>query len=255
MARPLLLGLSIACLVTAPLAADWIVLKDGIQIHGTIIRETQREVALKSDTGGTLTFRMNQVAEVHRIETDASKKTKKRATRPAARSAKGVASVQFGDAVLSIPHAYEQMLGRGRYPGYLGELLGLYNDPKHGTKVSVTQGPLPFKARGFVELKTSLRRFLNAQPKYDVIVFERRDLDDKPTVYAEFREKTDSGAMVHVQAWVLVSGTRLYSVGLSVPDGRWALDPYHYREMVASFHYREGSGASKDAVPIGSGRD
>ncbi len=58
------------CFSTAGLFAseDWVNLKDGSQVHGKILRQTEKEVTLKSKNGGVFTFKLNQVVGIHYSE-------------------------------------------------------------------------------------------------------------------------------------------------------------------------------------------
>ena len=58
-------GLLVLLLGTPCVLADWLILNDGIQVHGTIIRRTQREVVLRSKDGAVLTFDLKKIADVH----------------------------------------------------------------------------------------------------------------------------------------------------------------------------------------------
>lgn len=241
---PFIITLVLAMALGTPVAGDWVTLKDGIQIHGEVIRETKREVSLRSENGGILTFRMSQVASIHRTSKRNETREKRRVNTdeelpplPTRGEDKAGVERRFGSSSLRLPEEFTLMFGRGRYPGYVGELLGLYNNEKNGSKVSVTQGPLPFRARSFAEMKNSLDQHLAGESKYQVIVFERREFAAKPTVYAEFREKTPAGTYVHIQAWIHVSAHRIYSVSISTSAAEWMANPYLYRGIVKSFQW------------------
>jgi len=246
--RVSIVAIVLFCLGPSPAVnADWITLKDGVQIHGTVIRQNKREVYLQLEKGGILTFRMNLVHEVRRSAPEETTTS----VRPAPLSpvvrfeghGSAAAKVEhvFGHATLQLPVGFELTVAHGRYPGYVGELLGLYQNPETEAKVSVTRGPLPFQSTNLEEMRSRLKRHLREESRYHVRVCEPRVLDGYPALYAEFREESNSGVWNHLQAWIPIGRNRIYAVAVSIPERAWVTGSDRYREIVRSFHTRPPS--------------
>ena len=66
--------LTIALLQPTLAEADWIQRRNGVQIHGEVLRQTEEEITLELARGGVSSFDMRLVRHVHRLEPERRKK-------------------------------------------------------------------------------------------------------------------------------------------------------------------------------------
>ena len=239
-----LLGLLLA---TQCLLADWLILKDGIQVHGTIIRRTDREVVLRSKDGAMLTFDLKKVADVHvnhppqpkRSDPDHRREAEANGVfldmlRESSRRRKTVVH-SFGQGYLSIPSTFEKQSGQHTAPGQKGKLLGFFREPSSGALLSVVSGNLPFGATTFEEVKPALEFHLSRERGFTIRTFRETKVADRRTIYAEFNGQTSRGHRRFLQEWILLGPHEVYSVSLTVSETTFRGEPERYRRVLRSF--------------------
>ncbi|MEM7263879.1 MAG: hypothetical protein AAF488_17970 [Planctomycetota bacterium] len=236
--------LFLACTSTV-LHADWIRLKDGVQVHGRIIMETDERVTLKSRKG-TYSFDTKRIAEIHRTspkpKTEAEKKReeaeRKKDAAPPPKLTINARETAFGPCRLVLPLGFALKKKRSKVGGYDGEILGVYQEKSTGALVSVASDTmLPLEARSLSELATAVEEHLKAEDGTEVVKVEQRSIDRKPSVVAEFIQVRGDQKLRHVQAWI--SDDRCYSVSIAVPDRKYRLNSLRYRKILESFERRE----------------
>ncbi|MEE8143367.1 MAG: hypothetical protein V3T77_09730 [Planctomycetota bacterium] len=248
---PFSLALTIFC-IPLPLDADWVLLKDGSQVHGKVLRETDREVTLISEAGGKITFNMKKVVKVHvNNPTQPSRNTEEKSQKSSMalnrvilhklKEAKDPAvskERRFGECLLTIPGNFQLLQGSTFSKSYEGELLGQMVEEGSGAQLLVAAGGFPFKTTNFDEMAAALRFFLTQKEGFTLRTFQKTEMDDKPTVYAEFTrvDPRTNGSQRVLQGWVLLGRSHIYSVMLRVSEKAFRQNPIHYRNIVESFH-------------------
>ncbi|MCI0650366.1 MAG: hypothetical protein L0Z55_00635 [Planctomycetes bacterium] len=244
---------ALACAVLLPALAsgDWITLKAGGRVTGTIIRQTPKEITIQDDRGALLTFQLKQVLEyyVHPVAPADDAKVggeDGEANAPGeANSAKGGGSDEivlseraFGECTLKIPVKYELTRGRMKFDGYNGELLGLCEDQATDTMLSVSTGGLAAGTEDFNEMMAASKKFFAGEKQCTILRWERRELAGLPGVYAELEGPKAAGDRIFLFLWVQVRANEIYAANVTVPREHFLRDPDLYRGILRSFRFR-----------------
>jgi len=232
----------IAVLLSTPsIFADWIRLKSGAQIHGKIILQTAERVTLKSKKG-TFSFDAKNVVEVHR--TTPLPKPKERTQddeRPVKVIPTGVKAnareLKLGDCRVTLPLTFTLKRGRSKVPGYDGELLGVYEEQRTGSQVSLTfDSKLPLKAKDVGDLKIKVKAHLKSKKATEVVQVASKVINAKSTVVADFIE-TRNGKKVRVlQAWSR-SDSGCFALSISTPNSQYRLNSKRYTKILNSIRH------------------
>lgn len=238
----LLVGLPLCLLVAfTPLAhGDWIVLKDGVQFHGKILRQTERELTLKSQSGGILSFRMHQIKTVHRSDPppkreqpDEKKSSVQYNPDPL------LQPVQTRDwsvegLILTLPVSFVPVKSAEFESQVEGEVLGVFRDPKKGVILSAALGTFPLNTQSFDEMSRRLRQHFVWTEGFDLAKWERRILGGKPTIYTEMTRLNADRSRSHqyLQAWIETAPGKILAVSVVLPEPKFRSDPELYRKLI-----------------------
>ncbi len=222
---------------------DWIQLKNGVQIHGKILRESDDEITLELDRGGTSSFEMKTVLSVHRIEPETRKKLRLEDEpkdvlpagihpRPdAIRSARR--PVPGGTLLLPEEVVREAAPVTGESPedGSKG-MEAHYRLGRTECRILVGREP----AAPDEEAQTErLRERIRVKKNSTLHALEVQRIAGLSTWVAEWTEEVGEVPIRHVEGWVLISDDMLQVIRVELPDAEFNLNPYRYRVIPRSF--------------------
>ncbi|MGE3166094.1 MAG: hypothetical protein AB7O52_14400 [Planctomycetota bacterium] len=221
--------------------ADWIRLKDGVQFHGQILRESSREITLRCDSGGILTFRTHQIESIHRVATTPKKPEDDKGRSGVQydpeqlRAPEEVVVRRLDEVTVRLPAAFVQTKRRQKVADHTGELIGLFEDAQAQAAFSLSLGDYALGAANFDTMCRNLRQRFLWTEGFTLETWERRTIATHTALYAEMRRTRDSGSTVMViQAWIEVDPGRVLTVSLEVPEEAFRASPQRYRTPVSS---------------------
>lgn len=223
--------------------ADWIRLKDGVQFHGTILRESDREITLRCDSGGTLTFRTHQIETIHRTtpptpaDGPADKDTKRSGVEydPKQLVPPEEVSVHSLDQVtVRLPKSFVQTKRRQKLDEHT-ELVASFEDSATQATVSLQLGKFPTGSESLDAMSRDLRQKFLWTDGYALEAWERCTVTGRPALYAEMRRSSHGASgVVVVQTWIEVEPGRVLTVTLTVAEEVFRAAPPRYRQPFGS---------------------
>ncbi|MFN0059136.1 MAG: hypothetical protein ACKVX7_11810 [Planctomycetota bacterium] len=229
-------------------AADWVVLVDGTQVHGEIILETDRELTLRSQKGGMLSFDLKKVAKIHRtLPVGQPRSTPKEGDPEVVGANDEVGAVsnlkmrRIGEVTLKLPPTFLPLTPTGADdPATLSKplasqdavLLGIFEDPNSLARIEVRRlRKPPHGVTEFVQLKqrlTELHRGVNSAR------FSEQRTDGRSAVFGEVLEAGDDRNWRVLSVYVHESNDTYYQVILRLPEERFHKNPGCYRLLMRS---------------------
>lgn len=230
-------GLLLCCLARAD--ADWIVLNDGVQFHGKILRENDKELTLQCDSGGVLSFRKNQIKTVHRLDTPADKPKKESDQPPRAiveydpselKAPEKLVAHQLDKATLRLPATFVQTKRRQTVSGYAGELLGLFEDSRDKARCSASLSGYAMDSPDFDSMVRNLRQHFLWTRGFTLSSWQRKRVAGRTALYAEMRKTTADGKTgLVLQAWIEVEPAKILSISVVLDEALFLTEPDRYR--------------------------
>lgn len=223
-----------------PLSADHVTLRDGSRFDGRILRANEREVTLECGSGAVLSFRMSQVAALHRVTPEGSARG---ADPDASRTTPGTRLQRLGPLRAELGPSFEPRPLPASSPGgapaarqpdtaqtRLAVVESIWEEPITGARLTVTVESFPATNPSFAEVTQGLQDDRVWKLAQRLLRWAPGELDGAPCVIAEFLHEAAEHPRMLLVAWVEFTPGRLACVQLEVSETAFRAAPDLYRQ-------------------------
>ncbi len=236
-------------------AGDWVTLRDGTQIHGRIIRQSDKELVLQSKNVGKLSFKLNQIKSIHYSEasksaSDAS--SGNRRTKLAVQSEKGLRHEPAKDRLLVemkllLPRDFREVKKDRRSSN--NRTLGQFEDHFTHATVRVRQYRNAQQGDSFMKWASEKRSQIT-KTKAKKLQWRTRLLDNRESIYSVWQREAHAGAvnnksLITLLLWINSDNRKIYEVEIKLSMSEYKGNKERYEAIFDSLKLAKARASKK----------